>query len=175
MDFLDRLVLESRVSRFLLIQLETLRKEGSRTVADRLTEVYPTLGNEGLRTSTAGARPAPSPRSMVSPNVEGSLEIIETMDQSEARTVVLSLLDGMTIKLDSLRDPDEIAGRLLTKMKRQDQTPKIRQALMFMNELGQLVGEPVTVLREAEQLLAAYAVDRSPLDHLRATIENLEH
>ena len=174
-NFLDRLALESRVSRFLLTQMEMLRKEGSQTVADRLAEVYPALGTEGHRTPADRTRPAPSPRPMNAPNVEGSLEIIEAMDQSEARTVVLSLLEGMTIKLDSLRDPDEIVGRLLAKMKRQDQSPKIREALMFMNELGQLVGEPATVLREAEQLLAAHAVDRSPLDHLRATIENLEH
>jgi histidyl-tRNA synthetase len=81
----------------------------------------------------------------------------------------------MTIKLDSLRDPDEIVGRLLAKMKRHDQWPMVKEALRFMNELGQLVGEPLTVLREAGKLLAAYAVDRSPLDHLRATIEHLEH
>ena len=33
------LALENRVSRFLLTQMETLRKEGGQTVADRLTEV----------------------------------------------------------------------------------------------------------------------------------------
>ena len=37
-------------------------------------------------------------------------------------------------------------------MKRQDQSPQIREALVFMNELGQLGGEPALVLREAEQL-----------------------
>jgi histidyl-tRNA synthetase len=42
-----------------------------------------------------------------------------------------------------------------------------------MNELGQLRGEPAAVLAEAERLLAAYEVDRSPLNHLRATIGNL--
>lgn len=173
-DFLNSLALEGRIARFLIAHMETLRKEGRQTVADRLAEIYPAFSGQGRTTPADRPEPAPLPHlRSAAEDTDGSLELIEAMDRTEAHTVVLGLLEGMAIKLDSVRDPQEIVDRLLAKMKRKDQSPQLRQALMFMHELGQLAGEPLAVLREAERLLAAYAVDRSPLDHLRATIEYL--
>jgi histidyl-tRNA synthetase len=96
------------------------------------------------------------------------------MDVAEARMVILDLLESMNIELDDSRDPDEIIDRVLAKMKRQDQTSRLNQALDFMSELGQLVGEPSRVLGEAKKLLTAYGSSHTPLDRLREIIEILK-
>ena len=157
--FLDHLQLESRLRSFLLTNMEILRKEGKAEVERRLSEIYPAFQI--------------SPITSVS-QTKRLTDLFQGMDESESQCAILDLLDSMNIELGGNRDPQEIVDRLLTKMKRQDQTARVSQALEFMNELGQLSGEPIEVLKEAEKLLSFHSIDRSGLDQLHEIINTLE-
>lgn len=161
--FLDNLHLESRLSSFLLANLENLRKEGKEKVESRLREIYPAFG---LQSEGAG-EPESEPAKKLT-------DLFQGMDAGEAKTAILDLLKSMNIQLEGNREPDEIVDRLLTKMKRQDQTERIEKALEFMSQLGELVGEPAAVLKEAEKLLSAYGIDCAGLEQLREISSILE-
>ncbi len=154
-EFLQSLALESRLSGFLLAQMATLRKEGVAEVTRRLAAVYPALlASEKDRPETLAG-------------------LLEGLDEAEARTVILDLLEGMTIKLDTARDAGEIADRLLTKLKRRDQSTQLRRGLAFMDELSRLVGEPRAVLAEAARLLATYGGGGRVLEQLTGLLDAL--
>lgn len=161
--FLDSLDLESRLRNFLLANMETRRKEGEPFVLAQLHRAYPTLKIENLRRET----PSPPPRA------EKLAQLLEEMPPPDSRAVIAELLAGMHIDLDSSRDPEEMIDRLLVRLKRQDQLPQLRRALDFMDELGQLVGDPAHVMAEAAKLIPAYRLDSTPLDELQAILETL--
>lgn len=153
--FLDNLHLETRLSSFLLANLENLRKKGKEEIKNRLQEIYP-LGktkNESVKKLT---------------------DLFQNMNEEEAKIAILDLLESMNIQLDGYRERDEIVTRLLNKMRRQDQTARLEKALEFMSQLGELRGEPTTVLKEAENLLYTYGIDCSILQHLREISNLLE-
>ncbi|HIK29019.1 MAG: ATP phosphoribosyltransferase regulatory subunit [Oscillatoriaceae bacterium SKW80] len=153
--FLDYLHLENRLSSFLLANLENLRKKGKEEIKNRLQEIY-SIGktkNESVKKIT---------------------DLFKNMNDEEAKTAILDLLESMNIQIDGYRDRDEIVTRLLTKMKRQEQTAYIEKALEFMSQLGELKGEPTRVLKEAENLLSTYGIDCSILQHLRQIFNLLE-
>ena len=157
--FLDNLQLESRLRSFLLTNMEILRKEGKAEVERRLCEIYPAFETSPVTSLQRTKR---------------LTDLFQSMDESEAQVAILDLLDSMNIELGGNRDAQEIVDRLLTKMKRQDQTSRVRQALDFMNELGQLAGETTEVLKEAEKLLSLHGIDRSGLAQLHEIINTLE-
>jgi histidyl-tRNA synthetase len=102
------------------------------------------------------------------------INLFRGMSNQEAKTALLNLLESLNIGLGGNREPDEIAERLLTKLKRQDQTPQISLALDFISELTQLKGDPKTVLDQGSKVLAHYRIDESPLSDLRAITQTLE-
>lgn len=163
-EFLDNLKLESRLRSLLLSQMEILRKEGQEAVQKRLKRVYSSLGNYRVEEE----------ENELNSTTNTLTEILHGMEETEGREAILHLLKNMNIGLDGNRDPEEIVDRLLVKIKRQDQTQLVGQALDFMKELGQLQGEPSAVLQEAEKLLANYGIDASPLQQLHQIIDTLE-
>ncbi|HBB31320.1 MAG TPA: ATP phosphoribosyltransferase regulatory subunit [Cyanobacteria bacterium UBA8803] len=167
--FLDSLQLESRLRSFLLTNMEILRKEGKPAVEHRLADIYPAFklykGDRQLNQELAVDETRPSKR---------LTDLFHNMDESEARTAILDLLNSMNIELGGNRDETEIVDRLLAKMKRQEQSTIVKQALEFMSELGQLAGEPAQVLQEAKKLLSIYGIDDSGLDQLHEIIHTLE-
>jgi histidyl-tRNA synthetase len=155
-EFLEHLDLDPRLSSFLVSNMEVLGREGVEHVMARLHELFPSLRQ---RADEAGT---------------GRLtDLFGSMDDGEAQEAILDLLRSMNVELGGTRAPEEIVTRLLTKMRRQDQTSQIEQALDFMARLGQLVGDPFTVLDEADALVAAHGMSRLPLEQLRADLETL--
>jgi len=101
------------------------------------------------------------------PPTAGALaSVLQAMDTATARDSILKLLESLHIELNGNRDAQEIADRLIQKLKHRDQTQKIVRAVQFMAELIQLRGEPNTTLKRAEQVLANYAIDPQPLTEL---------
>ncbi|MBE9126138.1 MULTISPECIES: ATP phosphoribosyltransferase regulatory subunit [unclassified Coleofasciculus] len=164
--FLDNLQLESRLRSFLLVNMELLRKEGKPAVERRLCDIYPAFEKQVEQVETLQEKSLQDTKRLT--------DLFRDMDESEAQGAILDLLENMNIELGGNRDAEEIVDRLLTKMKRQDQTARVSQALEFMSELGQLVGEPADVLKEAEKLLSAHGIDYSGLEQLHEIINTLE-
>ncbi|NEP40957.1 MAG: ATP phosphoribosyltransferase regulatory subunit [Okeania sp. SIO2H7] len=163
-QFLDNLQIENRLRSLLLSMMETLRKEGKEAVEKRLKRVYSSLRTYNFYEE----------ETEVDPTTNTLTEILHGMQEADGREAILHLLKNMNIGLDGNRDPEEIVDRLLAKIKRRDQTPLVGQALDFMKELGQLQGEPLAVVKEAEKLLSVYQIDASPLQQLHQIIDTLE-
>lgn len=164
-NFLDHLQLNTRLRSFLLSQMETLRTEGKEVVKNRLSEIYPAFKKD---TSLAGELDTNTTNKKIT-------DILQNLEENEARTAIFELLESMNIELTSTRAPEEIVDRLLVKIKHQDQTKELNQALEFMTELSQLKGEPQAILKEAEKLLSGYnLVDDYGLAQLQDILKSLE-
>jgi histidyl-tRNA synthetase len=149
--FLESLGLESRLRTLLLTNMAKMRTaEGQEHVYGLLRDIYPGFDHD------ASDRPA------------GSLgQLFRGQSEEESKETILELLANLNIELSGNRSEAEIADRLLTKFKRQDQTKQIRQALEFMKELGQIQGSPLQVFAAATVLLTKHGCDRSALDALQ--------
>jgi histidyl-tRNA synthetase len=166
--FLNNLDLEDRLRSLLLSNMELLKQEqGKQQVAEFLADLYPDL-------QTASIPEAEDDSDLErSLNPKRLINLFRGMNNEEAKTVLLDLLESLNIGLEGNREPGEIAERLLIKLKRPDQTPKIRPALNFMSELSQLKGDPEAVLAEGAKVLAHYGLDEAPLNELRAIAQML--
>lgn len=164
-NFLDNLQLETRLRSFLLTNMETLKKEGRLAVENRLYQIFPAFGDNYSSINQAATE---------STNKKLT-DILQTMEENDARTAIFDLLDSMNIGIAGTRDPEEIVDRLLNKMKRQDQRQQLSQALDFMGELIKLKGKPIEVLKEAEKLLSNYSIDTSSLKQLHEILDTLEY
>ncbi len=148
--FLESLGLESRLRTLLLTNMAKMRtEEGREHVHGLLRDIYPGFDD-------ATDRPT------------GNLgQLFRGQDEEEAKQTILELLDNLNIELSGNRSEAEIADRLLTKFKRQDQTKQIQQALDFMKELGQIQGSPLQVFAAATVLLTKHGCDSSALNALQ--------
>ncbi len=162
--FLEGLQLDIRLRDFLLTNVETIRTRGIPAVLERLAVVFPSLD--------LAAQPAPDEPSAAGLPLE---TVLAGLGEPAARAMVLDLLKSMDVELDSARSPDEIVSRLLVKIRRRGQAPRLDQALKFLSELCTLNGAPDEVLRGAERLLQAYSISLEPLHELRAIFETLAH
>jgi histidyl-tRNA synthetase len=172
--YLESLGLENRLRNFLLANIETLRKDGTERIASRLNEIYPAF-------QFLQAEERPDQESQLPGEIPGGYgseklrDLLRGMDEEEAYALVADLLKGMNIQLDGNREPRDIIDRLLARLRRQDATPQLHQALEFMSELGQLSGDPSEVLNEAGKLLASYDVGQAPLHQLRTLVKTLSY
>lgn len=101
-------------------------------------------------------------------------QMLAKMDEISAQSAVLEMLENLRIQIDGNRDPQEIARRLISKIKHQDHKGKITLALDFMAELVQLEGAPHAVLARGKKLLAKYHIPPQPLQELEQIMELLE-
>jgi histidyl-tRNA synthetase len=154
--FLESLGLESRLRTLLLTNMAKMRTaEGREHVHGLLRDIYPGFDSASNRTA-------------------GHLgQLFRGQNEEEAKQTILELLDNLNIELSGNRSEAEIADRLLTKFKRQDQTQQIQQALGFMAELGQIQGSPAAVFAAATTLLTQYECDSSALGVLQEISELL--
>lgn len=170
-EFLEGLGLEDRLRRLFLTNMELLRKDGKQAVIDRLDEVSP--DSSSIERVFRGS----DDRLVKGEGLEAKrlAELFRNLHAVDARVVLMELLTSLNITLDGSREPGEIADRLLSKILRDDQTHKIGQAMQFMSELSQMIGDPLPVLTETEKLLSTYDFGQRPLRQLRELIGTLEH
>lgn len=164
--FLNSLAIDGQLRSFLLMNLSALREHGRDYVAERLNELYPVF--------EVIANQQPKEREFGTQSHKNRLvSLLHQMHTDEARTLIREILDSLNIKLDDYRDPDQLVDRLLTKLRRGDQTAALHTALDFMSELVQMKGEPQEVVRECRTLMANYSVTDTPIDYLVELIECL--
>jgi len=144
LQFLRNLDLSDRLISLLLASMNLLdQPNGKALLIEQLRENYP-----------------------LAPSAGALADLFHGMDRTTARNSILKLLESLRIELNGNRDPQEIADRLINKLKQKDQTHKITRAVEFMADLSQLRGAPHTTLKQAEQLLADYGIDAQPLAEL---------
>ncbi len=163
--FLQGLGLRKQFVNFLLRNMEKLRKRGLSAVVESLKEIYPEFDNLAAA-STAGERVAADKSQRL-------ISVLREMTDSEAQQAVTDFLHSLNILVDTNRDEGEVIERLLHKIREDQQEPKLQIALNFMQRLGELVGAPADVLRQALALADQFDLDRNALKALERTFECL--
>ncbi len=163
--FLNSLAIDGQLRSFLLMNLNTLRERGRDYVAERLNELHPAFGMTANKQSQEQKLGTPTRSNKL-------VSLLRQMEADEARTLISEILDSLNIKLNDYRDPDQLVDRLLTKLRRGDQTAALHTALDFMSELVQMHGEPQEVIRECKNLMTSYGVTDTAVDYL---VELLQH
>lgn len=166
-EFLNHIGLEGQLRSFLIFNMELLRKQGLSELLDRIRTIYPMFqrsedGNTPFAEALHGENRS-----------QKLIDLLKHMDEGEARQAVIDFLSSLNITLDSNRDENEIVDRLLSKIRRDEQIPRLNKAIQFMGDLSQLNGTAETVLREAEGLAAAYGLSRAPLEQIAQLIRVL--
>jgi histidyl-tRNA synthetase len=150
-QYLRKLGLSDRLVGILLAGMELLHQEGGRQkLENQLRESYLTKSE-----------------------TQQLAEVFGVMDEVSARDFILELLSSLRIEINGNRDPQEIADRLLGKLKHRDQTHKVLKAIEFMERLVQLRGKPQEVLPMAQQLLNEYEIDPQPLQEINNILQLL--
>jgi len=151
LQFLRNLDLSDRLISLLLASMNLLdQPNGKALLIAQLRENYP-----------------------LAPSAGALADLFHGMDTATARDSILKLLESLRIELNGNRDPQEIADRLINKLKQRDQTSKITKAVEFMADLIQLRGAPNITLKQAERLLADYGIDPQPLAELQSITDLL--
>lgn len=166
-NFLAQMGIEGQMRNFLMLNLERLRSESVETFIARIDELYPgfqhqydTLPDDDLYFDGVGETRL--------------IDVLKQMTETEARSAVIDFLRSLNISIDSNRDETEIIDRLLVKIRRERELPKLRHAVEFMQALSGLSGQPDQVIADAEYLLGSYRVDVNILQPLRETLAALE-
>jgi histidyl-tRNA synthetase len=148
-QFLANLGIEGRMQSLLLGNMAKLQTaEGQATVRKLITDIYPNTEQ---------------------PDTEaGNLwKLFDGQSDAQAKRTVLELLDNLNIELSGNRSENEIADRLLTKIRRQDRSAEVYQALGFLGELSQIRGDFPTAIQRAAELLDRYQCESLALQELQ--------
>ena len=152
-QFLKRLNLDQRARRFVISHMESLRKpeKGKAYVREQLESLYsePAEKIKGPREEFAEFYPADQQPVDQLSDVEHEINLVLDM-----------MLRSREAVLKTSRSKEEIAERLLLKLRRADEVPLIGHAIDFAERLGQIKGPPSEVFQEAESLLDAYELDK---------------
>ncbi len=148
-QFLASLDLEDRIQSLLLGNMAKLQNEaGQAAVRKLITDIYPHSEQPG---ETAG----------------NLWQLFDGQSDAQAKRSVLELLDNLNIELSGNRSENEIADRLLTKIRRQDRSAEVYQALGFLSELSQISGDFPTALQRAAELLDRHQCESLALQELQ--------
>lgn len=165
-SFLRQIGLQGQMQNFLMFNMEKLRKEGLDQLIEGIRDLNPDFRfvEDFVETPSSG-----------SDNPTSLTDVLRQMSDDDARSAVLEFLSTLNIDIQSNRDNLDIIDGLLSKIKNQDQNPRISQAISFMRQLAEIKGSSQAVLKEAHSLLTMYKVDTSPLMRLEMLVEHLTH
>ncbi len=160
--FLNGLGLRKQLVNFLLRNMENLRKHGVESVLESLTLIYPEFQSAAI---------SPGDSQTSAEDKSGQLiNVLREMTDGEAHQAVTDFLHSLNIRVATNRDEGEVIERLLRKIREDQQAPKVRLALEFMQRLGDLAGAPADVLPAARALAEDFDLDLDDLISLEQTI-----
>ncbi len=94
--------------------------------------------------------------------------LLEGIDDRTAEGLLLHSLREIGVNLRfGTRPPEEIVGRLVRKLRRDDPQPRIDRAVAVLTELSGIHGPAEVAIAQAEALLAAAGLPTVALDELR--------
>ena len=164
--FLRKLGLRKQLLTFLLRNMENLRKRGLDYVVDSLRDVFPEFelaADEGEMAEAVDDKKS-----------QQLIKVLREMTESEAQQAITDFLHSLNIRIATNRDEAEVIDRLLHKIREDQQAPKLRAALAYMQRLSALVGSPADVLDKARALAADYNVEPTGVAALETTLAALD-
>jgi histidyl-tRNA synthetase len=98
--------------------------------------------------------------------------MIEGIDDAKAEALLLHALREIGVNLRfGTRPPEEIVGRLVRKLRRDDPQPRIERALALLEELCSIRGRADIVLPQVAALLCEHDLPLAPLEELQAILD----
>lgn len=165
-DFLGELNLRKQLLNFLIRNMENIRKRGIAYVIELLKEIYPDLEftADDLQIEI---------EQITSKQSQQLINVLKEMSNEEAHQAITDFLHSLNIRIDTNRGEDEVIDRLLHKIREDQQGPKLKQALDYMQKLSGLVGQPDDVLERAHALVHQYDVNSTALDEITQLLDTL--
>lgn len=164
-EFLNRLGLRKQLLNFLIRNMENIRKRGMPSVIKSLQEIFPEIDFEADEIQIGTADDTTQSQQLI--------DVLKEMSNEEAHQAITDFLHSLNIRIETNRGEDAVIDRLLHKIREDQQAPKLKQALNYMQQLSELVGSPDGVLDKAYQLFQAYDVKPTAVDDLKALLETL--
>ncbi len=97
--------------------------------------------------------------------------LLAGLDDEQAGTMLLRLLPALGVDLSfGTRPPAEIIERLVRKMRREEQRPRIEQALALIERLAALRGNPPEMLPRIAEVLESAGLRPTALTDIRAIL-----
>jgi len=147
-ELLASLDLSERTQGLLIWGMERMREEGPAAIMARLDE---SLGD-------------PPPGLVLPPG----------LDDAQAADWLLGVLGAMQIELSTGgRPPEAVVGRLLRKLRRGDEQPRIDRAIDLLARLAAIRGRPEAALPAVAALLREAGLRSAAYEELRAILELL--
>ena len=100
---------------------------------------------------------------------------VQGLDDDQALVVLLGLLNSNGAERLGQRTPDEVASRLLRKIRRTDDEEKLQRALELAFHLAQIRGRPPDALAGAIQVLADGRADETAIRRFEQIYRLLAH
>ena len=97
-------------------------------------------------------------------------QAVKGLDDDQARSVLLGLLQWNSADQLGQRTPEEVVGRLLHKIRGTDSEDKLRQGLELASDLAAINGQPPQALDAVKKVLASAGSDQSAADRLTEVI-----
>lgn len=97
-------------------------------------------------------------------------QAVKGLDDDQARSVLLGLLQWNSADQLGQRTPEEVVGRLLHKIRGTDSEDKLRQGLELASDLAAIKGQPPQALDAVKKVLASAGSDQSAADRLTEVI-----
>ncbi len=163
--FLHRLGLRKQLLNFLLRNMENIRKRGMPFVVESLREIDPQLELTAADLHCSDTADPIQSQQLV--------HVLRGMSDAEAHQAIADFLYSLNIRIDANRDEGEVIDRLLHKIREDQQGPKLRRALNYMQRLSELVGAPADVLPPARKLLDEYGQHPAALAALESLLKRL--
>ena len=164
-DFLHSLGLRKQLLNFLIRNMENIRKRGMPYVIESLREIFPDVE------FTADDLTAESPQA--EKQSQQLINVLKEMNNEEAHQAVTDFLHSLNIRIDTNRGEHEVIDRLLHKIREDQQAPKLKQALDYMQKLSELVGSPDVILDQANDLIRSYDLVPDAITDLKTLLETL--
>jgi histidyl-tRNA synthetase len=141
---LAELGLAERTQSILVWSLERMRKQGVAAVREQLAALH----GDALPFDTAQ---------------------LEGLNDGQAEALLLHALHAMNVNLRyGTRPPEEIVGRLVRKLRREDQQPQVERALDLLEQLSRVQGPPAAALPAVGALLDGYGLTTTAVGELQA-------
>lgn len=125
---------------------------------------------ERLRAQGVGAIRAQLEHEVEEPSFDPAL--LQGVDDAQAEALLLRSLAEIGVNLRfGTRSPEAIVGRLVRKLRRDENHEKTEHALALLEQLSQLQGPPAEALPRAERLLSDFGLPTTELDGMRAVLD----
>ncbi len=106
----------------------------------------------------------------VDPEDAALRQAVQGLDDTQARSVLLGLLQWNSADHLGQRTPDDVVERLLQKIRGTDREDKLRQGLELASDLAGIKGEPERALQSVKKTLASAGANQNAADRLSEVI-----